>query len=138
MYEAEKQEYQKMTSAIDKRTLLLDEKAIEIGKAINKVHRLIGEREEMIAAYEKETGLKYDRTFSVDIDKLMEMKKNHEDAINGLSIEPKKEEEVREESPAVMEKAEEREQKEAIKEEEPADEAVKESPTPRPIPGIPR
>ena len=85
MYKKEKEEYQKMKKAIDHSTLLLDEKAIETGRAINEAHRLIGERNALIAVYEKETGLTYDKDITVDIDQLIAMKTKHEDEINASS-----------------------------------------------------
>lgn len=101
MYEKEKELYKKMKEAIDQSTLLLDEKAIEIGKAINEAHRLIGERKDLIETYEKETGLRYDKTLSVDIEKLEAIKDEHIRIISGqpetkeeLPLERKKDEHI--------------------------------------------
>lgn len=91
MYEAEKQEYQRMKRAIDKNTLRLDKKAIEIGKAVNEAHRMVGEREDLIAIYEAKTGLKYDKDHAVDIERLLDMKKKHEDEINETPVKVEKE-----------------------------------------------
>ena len=96
MYEKEKELYKKMKEAIDQSTLLLDEKAIEIGKAINEAHRLIGERKGLIEIYERETGLKYENAYAVDVEKLLATKREHEELI-GIATPTKQTEDVREE-----------------------------------------